>query len=94
MFLDPKQHRGQQDWTKPDGSHAEYLPVEASRIARKPGSIDHVRSASVPVVGSTAWQSLFAADGIDPKPGMTILINGTGQPRRAAASLWATRMPL
>ena len=31
---------------------------------------------SVPVVGSTAWQSLFAADGIDPKPGMTILING------------------
>ena len=60
----------------PNGSHAEYVPVAASRVARKPRSIDHVHAAAVPVVGPTAWQSLFAADGIDPQPGKTILING------------------
>jgi NADPH:quinone reductase-like Zn-dependent oxidoreductase len=67
---------GQQDWTNPNGSYAEYLPVKAGQIARKPRSIDHVHAAAVPVVAPTAWQALFGADGIDPKPGKTILING------------------
>jgi len=67
---------GQQDWTNPNGSYAEYLPVGASQIAAKPRTVDHVRAAAVPLVAPTAWQALFAADAIDPKPGTTILING------------------
>jgi NADPH:quinone reductase-like Zn-dependent oxidoreductase len=67
---------GQHDATKPDGTYAEYVSVEAKRILPKPRTLDHVGAAAVPAVGVTAWQALFAADGIDPKPGKTILING------------------
>lgn len=40
------------------GAYAEHVAFNAAMAARKPSSIDHVKAASVPLVGLTAWQAL------------------------------------
>jgi NADPH:quinone reductase-like Zn-dependent oxidoreductase len=42
-----------------DGAAAEYAVVPKSLLAPKPHSLDHVRSAAVPMPALTAWQGLF-----------------------------------
>lgn len=42
-----------------NGAYAEYIAVNASEIAFKPKSIDHVHAAAVPLAGITAWHCLF-----------------------------------
>src|SRR5690242_15357524 len=42
-----------------DGSAAEYVVVRAADLAPKPGTLDHVRAAAVPLSALTAWQALF-----------------------------------
>jgi NADPH:quinone reductase-like Zn-dependent oxidoreductase len=40
------------------GSHAEYVAGPARAFTFKPGNIDHVQAAALPLVGLTAWQAL------------------------------------
>jgi len=41
------------------GGYAEYAVAKETIVAAKPGTLDHVQAASVPVAGLTAWQTLF-----------------------------------
>jgi len=41
------------------GAHAEFALASAEMVAKKPGRLNHVEAASVPVVAVTAWQMLF-----------------------------------
>lgn len=57
-----------------DGAAAEYVVAVAKEIALKPQSADHVRAASVPLSGLTAWQALF--DHARLESGARVLIHG------------------
>ena len=56
-----------------DGAYAEYVAAGIGDLVRKPGSIDHVQAAAVPLAALTAWQSLFEVAGL--APGHTVLIH-------------------
>jgi len=45
-------------WSIQHGSYAEYCPIDAASIARKPESIGFEQAAALPLVSLTAWQSL------------------------------------
>ena len=59
-----------------DGAAAEYVAVEARNVALKPRTVDHVRAASVPRAGLTAWQGLFDHGKL--AKGQTVVIHGAG----------------
>src|SRR5437879_5791744 len=42
-----------------DGGYAEFVVANATVVAKKPRTLDHVHAAAVPVAGLTAWQALF-----------------------------------
>jgi NADPH:quinone reductase-like Zn-dependent oxidoreductase len=56
------------------GGYAEYVIVKTSETVAKPGRLDHVRAAAVPLAGLTAWQGLFDQGGL--KAGQRVLIHG------------------
>jgi NADPH:quinone reductase-like Zn-dependent oxidoreductase len=66
---------GLTDWYR-DGAAAGYVAVEARNLALKPRSLDHVRSAAVPLAALTAWQALFDHGGLS--AGQSVLIHGAG----------------
>src|SRR3954470_6137299 len=41
------------------GGYAEYAVAKETIVAQKPGTLNHVHAAAVPVAGLTAWQALF-----------------------------------
>jgi len=41
------------------GGYAEYVVAKEAIVAEKPGRLNHVQAAAVPVAGLTAWQTLF-----------------------------------
>ncbi len=47
------------------GAYADYAVAEAAMLARKPGRLNFVEAASVPVVASTAWQMVFDHGKVD-----------------------------
>jgi NADPH:quinone reductase-like Zn-dependent oxidoreductase len=47
-----------------DGAYAEFIVMKESDVALKPKSLDHVHAAALPLVGLTAWQTLFVAGGL------------------------------
>jgi NADPH:quinone reductase-like Zn-dependent oxidoreductase len=55
------------------GSHAEYVAGPTRAFALKPGDIDHVQAAALPLVTLTAWQAL--ADTARLQPGQRVLIH-------------------
>jgi NADPH:quinone reductase-like Zn-dependent oxidoreductase len=55
------------------GAYAEYVIVKANEAVPKPGSIDHLAAAGVPLAGLTAWQGLFKFGGL--KAGQRVLIH-------------------
>jgi NADPH:quinone reductase-like Zn-dependent oxidoreductase len=57
-----------------DGAYAEYALAQASDVAAKPKSLDHVHAAAIPHVSLTAWQALFVL--ADLQKGQTVLIHG------------------
>jgi NADPH:quinone reductase-like Zn-dependent oxidoreductase len=57
-----------------DGVAAEYAVVPAAVLAPKPRTLDHVKSAAVPMTGLTAWQGLFERGVLE--PGQRVQING------------------
>ncbi|MFD6554561.1 alcohol dehydrogenase catalytic domain-containing protein, partial [Streptomyces sp. NPDC058398] len=56
-----------------DGAAAEYVTVPAAALAAKPGSLDHERTAALPLAGLTAWQGLVTHAGIT--PGQRVLVH-------------------
>lgn len=57
-----------------EGTYAEYVAVDAKEIAPKPKKLDHLKAASVPLAGLTAWQGLFEHGKL--QAGQTVLIQG------------------
>ena len=57
------------------GSYAEYIAVDADKVARKPKSVGHVEAAALSMVSLTALQMLERAS---LQPGQTVLIHGAG----------------
>jgi NADPH2:quinone reductase len=56
------------------GAYAEYVAFDAKNVAKKPKGLSFAESAALPLVGLTAWQSLFDAAHL--KSGESILIHG------------------
>lgn len=59
-------------WSIQHGTYAEFAPVEASAIARKPANASFIQAAGIPLVSLTAWQSLLEFGQLG--PGKTVLI--------------------
>src|SRR2546430_1896821 len=57
-----------------DGAEAEFTIALPDELAPKPGRLDHVQAAAVPLSALTAWQGLF--DRANLVAGQTILIHG------------------
>lgn len=57
-----------------DGAAADYVAVPAGVLAPKPGTLDHVESAALPLAGLSAWQGLFDHGGLE--AGQRVLIHG------------------
>ncbi len=55
------------------GGYAEYVATGTAGLAHKPGSLDDVQAAAMPVVLLTAWQALFEAAEL--RSGQTVLIH-------------------
>lgn len=56
------------------GAFAEYAATKAGQIAKMPSNLDFQKSASLPLVGVSAWQALVKH--IDLKSGQKIFIHG------------------
>ncbi|MFE0577710.1 NADP-dependent oxidoreductase [Streptomyces sp. NPDC058874] len=46
------------------GGYAQYVAAPARHFARKPGSLDHVQAAALPLAALTAWQALVDTAGV------------------------------
>ncbi len=57
-----------------DGAEAEYAIALPGELAPKPGTLDHVQAAAVPLSALTAWQAFF--DQAHLAAGQTVLIHG------------------
>ena len=58
------------------GTHAEYVVVRTSEVARKPDSVDYDTAAAIPLAALAAWQCLMDAGGL--QPGHRVLVHGAG----------------
>lgn len=58
------------------GAAAEYVAAPAEMLASAPRTVELADAAALPLVGLTAWQSLFEHASL--QPGHEILINGAG----------------
>jgi NADPH:quinone reductase-like Zn-dependent oxidoreductase len=56
------------------GGYAEYAVAKETIVAEKPGTLDHVQAAAVPVAGLTPWQALFEVALL--RAGQKVLIHG------------------
>ncbi len=59
---------------EPAGTYAEYATAPAEHVLPKPGAVDFLEAAALPLVSLTAWQALFEAGELD--QGQTVLIHG------------------
>jgi NADPH:quinone reductase-like Zn-dependent oxidoreductase len=57
-----------------DGTPAEYVAIEARKLAPLPGDVDFMVGASPPMPGLTAWQGLFEHDRL--RSGQSVLAHG------------------
>jgi len=56
-----------------DGANAEFVCVDARTAALKPGSLDHVQAAALPLVTLTAWEGLVVRAQV--QAGETVLVH-------------------
>ena len=63
-----------------DGTLAEYIAVEADRLAEKPAHLDEEQAAAVPMAGLTAYRALFTQAGLPTKGAHDICVLVTGLP--------------
>ena len=69
-----------------DGAAAEFAAVQASDLALKPRSLDHLHAAAVPLSGLTAWQALFEHAKLS--AGERVLIHGAA----GGVGSWAVQL--
>ncbi|EOH6072773.1 NADP-dependent oxidoreductase [Burkholderia cenocepacia] len=62
-------------YTADGGAYAEYIAIDATKIAKKPANLSHMEAASLALVGQTATQAVEAA-GVE--KGRVVLIQGAG----------------
>ncbi|GAA4965712.1 NADP-dependent oxidoreductase [Actinoplanes utahensis] len=55
------------------GAYADYVTAPSRHFAAKPGDIDHVHAAGLPLAGLTAWQALV--DRARVRPGQRVLVH-------------------
>lgn len=55
------------------GTYAEFVCMDADKVALKPKNINFAQASAIPLVGLTAWQALF--DSAKLKKGETVLIH-------------------
>ena len=60
-----------------NGSYAEFLAVDSSRIALKPTNLNHIQAASIPLAGITAWQALKTTAGMG-RNSKVVIIGASG----------------
>ncbi|HTI26362.1 MAG TPA: NADP-dependent oxidoreductase [Kutzneria sp.] len=56
------------------GAYAEYVVAPADQVVAKPAHVDHRAAAAAPMVGITAWQTLFRHGGLT--KGQRVLVHG------------------
>lgn len=56
------------------GAQAEFIAVKEGSLVAKPRELDHVRAATLPTAGLTAWHLLFTKGGL--QAGQKVLIHG------------------
>ncbi|MBB5954364.1 NADPH:quinone reductase-like Zn-dependent oxidoreductase [Saccharothrix tamanrassetensis] len=56
------------------GAYAEYVVSPADEVVPKPDNVDHRTAAAAPMVGITAWQTLFRHAGLE--RGQRVLVHG------------------
>lgn len=72
------------------GSHAEYVTVDASLLAHKPGTLSMREAAALPLVAITAWEGLVDRAAVT--PGQRVLVHaGAGGVGHAAIQLARAR---
>ncbi len=59
---------------EPAGTYAEYATAPAQHLLLKPGTLDLLEAAALPLVSLTAWQALFEAGELEAD--QTVLIHG------------------
>lgn len=59
---------------EPAGTYAEYATAPSDHVLPKPGCVDFLEAAALPLVSLTAWQALFEAGELE--AGQTVLIHG------------------
>ncbi|EFA84317.1 zinc-containing alcohol dehydrogenase [Heterostelium album PN500] len=57
-----------------NGTHADYVVMNESEIAKKPRNLSDIEAASVPFAALTAWNAIFSTAKVG--SGMRILVNG------------------
>lgn len=58
----------------PHGTYAEYTPVPAEIVARKPKNLSFAEAAAIPLAGGTAWEAMVRRLAV--RPGETVLVMG------------------
>jgi NADPH:quinone reductase-like Zn-dependent oxidoreductase len=64
---------GMPRFPQPAGAYAEFVTAPARHFARKPGNVDHVTAAAIPLAALTAWQALV--DTADVQRGQRVLVH-------------------
>lgn len=59
-------------WKLQHGGCAEFMPIDATAIARKPRELTFQQAAALPLVGLTSWQAL--TENADIQPGQSVFI--------------------
>ncbi|GAA5335601.1 MULTISPECIES: zinc-dependent alcohol dehydrogenase family protein [Thermus] len=58
----------------PHGTYAEFTPVPAGLVARKPKNLSFAEAAAIPLAGGTAWEAVVRRLAV--RPGETVLVMG------------------
>lgn len=58
----------------PHGTYAEYTPVPASIVAKKPKGLSFAEAAAIPLAGGTAWEAVVRRPRV--RPGEQVLVMG------------------
>jgi len=58
----------------PHGTYAEYTPVPAGLVAKKPKNLSFAEAAAIPLAGGTAWEAVVRRLAV--RPGEVVLVMG------------------
>jgi NADPH:quinone reductase-like Zn-dependent oxidoreductase len=58
----------------PHGTYAEYTPMPAGIVAKKPRNLSFAEAAAIPLAGGTAWEAVVRRLAV--RPGETVLVMG------------------